>query len=1154
MRNNKSIIPLFLLFLLSAGNISAQISVLHPVVKDTFLVSPANRYFISSVAIIPGSEIIEHKKHILPKNDFTFDYSGGFFYLNGNSSLTLSDTLIVTYQTFLTGLKKEYRKRSLLIVKGDTPGQTKMNVIEEKFVPLSESIFGKGMQKSGSLIRGFQVSSNRDLTLNSGLRLQLSGKLTDDIEITAALSDENIPIQPEGNTERLNEIDKVFIQVKHKNVTGIFGDYDMKVNSGEFSRIDRKFQGLKGEFNFGSFKGGIAIASSRGKFNNNLFNGKDGNQGPYRLYGVNNENDITIIAGSEKVYVDGIEMRRGENNDYVIEYSNAQITFTAKRVITSASRISVDFEYSDQRYQRNFFGLNLAGTILDDKIKLAFNYYREGDDQGNLIDYTLTDEEKNILQQAGNDRSKAVVSGVTVAPPDSTGAVRGSYIKSDTLINGNSLTYYIYSPASANAIYNIVFTYVGDGKGDYIRETLRNYKYAGPGMGSYLPLKYLPLPELKQNANLIIESALLKNTLLNIELAGSDYTANRFASQDNSLSGFAGNFSFGLNTVPLILFNNELGKISFNIRERYLQNNYTPFDRINPVEFNRDYNLNSVVSADEELREINLNYSPAAEVSLNSKYGMLKKGDSFRSDRYVTGLRLSSPSLYAAEYNIDYVKTDNVLLKSDWIKENGKAYYTLGFIRPGIEFLYENKEDKPSSADSLYATSLNYIETAPYLELAKVKGFDLRTQVSFRQESFPLNGIMKKQSDAFLRSIRLGFNLIPEFSTTLNLTLRNKNYTEEFKQKGFGNNETFLIFSQSRFNFFGSFITGDLYYEAATEQSAKQQKVFVKVAKGTGNYKYLGDVNKNGIADEADFELTAYDGEFIVVLLPTDQLFPVVDLKTSSRWNIDFAKVFKGDNLFSKALKSISTETFIRIEENSKTSSTGDIYLLHLSKFLNDSTTINGSNFLQQDLYILKNDREFSIRTRFAQKRSLAQYAAGIEKGFSNEKSIRIRFQMVEEISNQTDYSFKNDNYSSQTPNNRSRELNENEIASEFSYRPENNIEAGLKLAAGKIVDSYPVVPTEIYSNTQLLKMNFSFVGVGRLRIELERDEYTVNNSNFIPYEVTNGNQIGKNYFWRFYFDYRLAANFSATINYDGRILGSSGVIHSLRAEARAFF
>lgn len=53
---------------------------------------------------------------------------------------------------------------------------------------------------------------------------------------------------------------------------------------------------------------------------------------------------------------------------------------------------------------------------------------------------------------------------------------------------------------------------------------------------------------------------------------------------------------------------------------------------------------------------------------------------------------------------------------------------------------------------------------------------------------------------------------------------------------------------------------------------------------------------------------------------------------------------------------------------------------------------------------------------------------------------------------------------------------------------------------------------------------------------------------------MTKGNLVGKNYFLRINFDYKITGNLQATIYYDGRLQGRGRAVHTARAEARAFF
>ncbi len=1141
------------------NTVSAQEKYYTETVSDTIAVRLDNSYKISALSIIPFSETIYLKNKALNKNDYTISYSTGEFSLNKDLKYSALDTLIINYQTFRLSLKKEYKRRSL-VYKYDETSKDTIKVIKSESQGLTaESIFGRGIERSGTLVRGFTIGTNKDLSLNSGFRLQLSGRLSDEIELVAALTDENTPIQPEGNTERLDELDKVFIQIKHPRATGTFGDYQLDKRYGEFGVINRKLQGLLGEYNYGNESAYFSIASSTGKFTTNKFTGQDGVQGPYRLSGINNEPDIIVIAGTEKIYVDGIEMKRGERNDYVIDYSNAEITFTPNRLITSASRISVDFEYTDRRFARNFLGAGVGTKIFNDKLGIKIQFLQEGDDENAPIDISLSDSDKTILRNAGDNRNKATKTGVSLALPDSLGNIHGVYQKIDTLINSQAYSYYKYNPGDSSAIYNVSFSYVGQGFGDYQKQSLGNYLWVGINQGSYAPVIYLPMPESKQFGNIVLDFHPRDDILISLELAGSNWNRNKFSTLDNKDNyGAATNVLIKVDSQKIALGNLNLGKAGLSYQDRYIQSRFSSLDRFNAVEFTRYYNItDSSQNADEHLRKLDLNYSPVNELNINSSFGFLKRGNKFKSDRYNNTLLLSNGKNYRFEYNFDYVSSRDISLNSNWLRQTGSGYYLLGNFKPGFEFLAENKKDIYSSDDSLLSTSLKYFEVDPFITLVGVRSFDLSLKYSLRNDYLPLNGNMRKESRSTGASLEMTYNGNSGINENLNITVRNKKYTEAFKKIGNLDNQTILVRSRTNLRLWDPVLAGNIYYEVATQKSAKLQKVFLLVEKGTGNYKYLGDLNHNGIADENEFEPTLYDGDYILITVPTEELFPVINLKTSTNWRINYAEIFDKDSFLGKLFNPLTTETFWRVEENTREEDYKKIYLLQFSAFQNESKTISGSNYIQQDFYLFENNQDFSLRFRFAQTKSLNQYNDGPVRAYIRERSIRLRTRLVPEISNQTDFVNKNDNLvaSQLSVSNSQRKIISNSINTDFSYRPENNIEFGFAIKVGRSTDYFPAVPTVIDLNSESVRLNLSFAGTGRLRVEIDRTELNGNeNNNFLPFELTQGNLVGKNYLWNLNFDYRIGANLQSTVSYQGRWQGAGKVIHTLRAEFRAYF
>ena len=139
----------------------------------------------------------------------------------------------------------------------------------------------------------------------------------------------------------------------------------------------------------------------RGQFSSYNFIGNEGNQGPYKIFGPNNEPNFVIIAGSEKVFVNGSAITKGVNDDYLIDYNIGEIRFNTTFPITNDMRIRVEFQYSNRNYNR-FVSYEKA-EYIDDKIELSGYFHNENDVKNQPIQSNLTDIQKGILANAGNN-------------------------------------------------------------------------------------------------------------------------------------------------------------------------------------------------------------------------------------------------------------------------------------------------------------------------------------------------------------------------------------------------------------------------------------------------------------------------------------------------------------------------------------------------------------------------------------------------------------------------------------------------------------------------------------------------------------------------------------------------------------------------------
>ncbi|PKR80081.1 hypothetical protein CW751_12025 [Brumimicrobium salinarum] len=552
-----------------------------PVSKDTIIIDSLTIYQ-------PSFSAFCNSKKIDNKNYF-FDGNSRKFYLKHSC-----DSIIkLRYRVFDMNFQQAIQSIDTSLIYQDI-GKPREYYYNQ---PKSNNDFfsDDGIQKSGSISRGISFGNAQDLSVNSTLNLQLSGEIAENMNILATVTDDNLPIQPDGNTNQLQEFDQVFIQLFGEEYKVIAGDFWLKRPKGYFMNYNKRAQGLLGQYTWGddNAKWNVqgAGALSKGKFARNTIQGLEGNQGPYRLKGNENEPFIIVLSGTEKVFLDGRLLERGQEFDYVINYNTSEITFTPRNQITKDDRIVVEFQYTDQNYARSLF----QGGIDYESERLSFwiNLYTEQDAKNQSLQQQLTNNDKKLLANIGDTLSLARSSSI-----DSIGFVDNqiTYKLIDSLGQDSVL---VYSVHPDSAIYRASFTNVGEGNGNYIFDRFtavgRVYKWVAPiggvPQGNFQPSRLIVTPKKSSLITAGIDYKLNDKWRFFSEISTSNSDLNTFSRYDSEddrglahKTKIEGVFDLGADSASN-------WQLTTGLDLEYRTRNFNEIERYRGVEFDRDWNV-----------------------------------------------------------------------------------------------------------------------------------------------------------------------------------------------------------------------------------------------------------------------------------------------------------------------------------------------------------------------------------------------------------------------------------------------------------------------------------------------------------------------------------------------------------------------------------
>jgi hypothetical protein len=1101
--------------------------------RDTILV---NKYSINPYFF----EIKRKNKIVIDSSFYKIDFKKSTLIFN-QKMLFDQDSIEVTFQDYPDFLTQPY---FIFDEKKVVPNGADANYLYKIEKPIaSKSIPFDGLTSSGSITRGITVGNNQNAVVNSALDLQVSGKISDKVSLRASIQDSNIPLQQGGYSQRLDEFDQIFIELYSKKWNIRAGDLFLENRKSQFLNFNKKVQGLLGNFTFGSEKNQTNVFATaaivRGQYAKSSFVGQEGNQGPFKLRGQNGELFVLVVSGSERVFVNGILLKRGENNDYMIDYNAGEIRFTSLFPINSEMRITIEYQFSDRAYNR--FLAYTGATHTAEKWELGGVIYSENDSKNQPLQQSLTTEQVQNLANAGDDILQMTSQS---AFEDSFAANKILYRK----ITQNNITFFEYSTNSTEVLFNVRFSNVGNNLGNYkvlnTNSIGRIYQYIAPinGVlqGSFEPIVRLVAPTSSQVATVLGKFSPSEKTNFDFEVGVSNNDKNLFSAKND-------NDNIGLAAKLAIKQDFEFKKIKFNISTRYqfVQQQFATIERLFNIEFNRDWNLQNGFG-NQSFLTTNLSASIKDFGTINYQLENLQFSENFKGNKHSLLANIRSKKI-TFNSNSSLLDADGILSKSRFLRTQNQSKFHFYKNWVGATLQSEDNLETIKTTNKLSSLSQKFVEYGAFVgrgDSTKVfveLGFLRRLNDSLQ------NTVVQRvnQSNAFYVKSKLIQTTKSNLSVFINY--RNLKFTDQLRAGQPSLNSRLLYNSQ----FFSQILQTNTVFETNSGTIAQQDFTYVEVDAGRGIYVWK-DYNNNGIQELDEFEVAQFadQAKFVRVFLPNQIFVATHQNKFSQSLIFNFNQWQNQKGLRKKLSYFYNQTTFLSDRKIFRT-----INVFDLNPF-NSSQNILGlnSNF-RNTLFFNRGKQRHSVTYNFLANETKNLFSAGSQQ--NSLKSNQLLYQhlvqktwLLTADAKQTNNQFLSENFVI-----RNFDLSSRTIQPKISYILNSMASLDLflefqskknKIGALETLDQQKVGLSFTYSSKKQFTVNGEIVYI--------KNNFSGNSQSAVAFQMLEGLQSGANSTWRLLLQKRLSSFLDININYQGRKSENNVAIQTGNVQLRAFF
>ena len=1075
-------------------------------------------------------KVLNSQNSIINPQEYKVDFRKAVLIINSKKYPEIT----IQYFRFPAFLTKVYSPFDENLILPNIGSQGKLFKLSTTDKPSEIKLF-EGLQTKGFITRGVTGGNNQNAVTNAALDLEISGKISKDVTLRANIFDTNIPLQENGYSQNITDFDRIFIEMFSKNWRVKAGDISLSNQESYFLKFNKQVSGLQVAANINNnLKVGASGAIVRGKFSSFKFTGVEGNQGPYKLLGTNNEPAIIVISKSETVYINGIAIKRGQDEDYTIDYNLAEIEFNTTFPITNDMRVTVEFQYSDRNYSR--FITYEEASFKTEKLSINGYFYNENDAKNQPVQQSLTDNQKQILANAGNNQDLMT----------SESAYLDTYSENKILYkktqNGNIETFE-YATDETAELYNVTFTNVGSNNGNYSFDSTiaigNIFKFVGKNLGDYNPIVRLIAPSKYQIA--VVNSSYQPNekTTLNTEIAFSNNDLNLFSSIDDaSNAGVATLIGWQQTLID------KKWQLKSDVNFEFKHANFFTEQRFEAIEFKRDWNL-ITTTGNKSLLQTKFILENKKKDYVSYSFNRLNYTENFNGTKHILNSKIhfKNTSFYV---DVSFLNNTSELEKNAFFRAKAKAEQSFTKSWLGAFINFETNDKKNKTTQELVNTSHKFKEYETYLGLGDSTKVFAKIGLNYRNNDSVKSNKFTEINNR--KTFYINSKLIQNKATNL-AVFANYRITENT----FSDNEKSLnskvVFNQRLLN---NFISLGAVFETSSGNVARQDYVYVKTEPGLGFYTWI-DYNNNSIKEFNEFEIAQFQdqAEYLRLPLPNLRYTATQRAKWSQSLTINPAQ-WKDKNSFKKTISYFYNQSFLSVDNEQER--IGNSF--NLNPFDFDENKLIGLNLSFRNIfYFNKNLQKYSFIYTYGTSKNKQQYFIGNQE--NNTKLNQLEFQhkfakfwLFDVLGKRSNNDLETENFS-----NRNYQIDTKEIQPKISflYHKDHRLSAfyHYKNKENKLQD-FEVL------KQQKIGLEYFYISKKQQQISANitafLNDFTGDSNTPVAYQMLEGLQTGRNYTWSFLFNQKLNSFLNLNLNYLGRKSENSKTIHTGNIQLKAIF